>query len=101
MIRVIENQERVNPPEGADRISKGADRVSKIKRRSETESRDFALNMNEAIQEKEKREKKENNNGDETPSQDSVELSSAQEESDTEITEETPKAKLDKIDIKV
>jgi hypothetical protein len=94
MIRVLENQERINPPEGADR-------VSRIKRRSETESRDFSLNMNEAVQEKEKREKQENNNGDETTPQDSVELSSAQEESDTEITEETLKAKLDKIDIKI
>ncbi len=94
MIRVLENQERVNPPEGADR-------VSKLKRRSETESRNFALNMNDAVQEKEKRKDKENNNGNETPLEDSVELSSAQEESDTETTEETPKPKLDKIDITV
>ena len=96
MIRILENQERVNPPGGADR-------VSKLKRRSETESRDFALNMNDAIQEKEKREEKENNNGNENPLQDSVEPSSAQEEPDTETAEETPKLKLklDKIDITV
>jgi len=96
MIRILENQERINPPEGVDR-------VSRLKRRSETESRDFALNMNEAVEEKEKREDKENNNGNETPLQDSIELSSAQEEPDTETTEETPrsKLKLDKIDITV
>ena len=59
--------------------------------------------MNEAIQEKEKRDGKKNKNGNDTPLQDSVELTSAQEEPETETAEETPKPKLklDKIDIKV
>jgi hypothetical protein len=82
MIRPLDNQEHINPPEGTDRIAS-------LKRRAETGSRDFALNMKEAVQEKEGGEEKKEKRERHEPQQDSVELSSSEEESGPQ-PEETP-----------
>ena len=92
MIRPLDNQERVNPPEGTDR-------VTSLKRRAEAESRNFALNMKEAVKEKENGEEKKEKR--QEPEPDSVELSSARKESEHQPSEEFPirKQKQDSIDI--
>ena len=94
MIRPLDNQERINPPEGTDR-------VSSLKRRAETESRDFTLNMKEAVKEKENGEEKKEKRPEHQP--DSIELSSTRKEPESQPPEEPPvrKLKQDSIDIVV
>jgi hypothetical protein len=95
MVRPLDNQEHINTPEYANR-------VAGLKRRSETESREFALTMKEAVgdQEEDKGKKKQ---GSEAPLQDSVELSSSQETAEQESTKEMPsqESKHDAVDIVV
>jgi hypothetical protein len=96
MVRPLDNQERINPPEYADRIAS-------LKRRSEAESRDFALSMKEAVRDKEEGEEKKKRKESETPLQDSVELSSVHEDANPEPIHEPPihKSKHDAVDIVV
>ena len=96
MVRPLDNQERINPPEYADRIAS-------LKRRSEAESRDFALSMKEAVRDKEEDEEKKKRKESEAPLQDSVELSSVHENANPEPINESPihKSTHDAIDIVV
>lgn len=95
MVRPLDNQEHINPPEYTDRIAK-------LKRRSEAESRDFTLNMKEVVREKEDEEKNKQKE-DRTLPQDSIELSQPPDESEPKSEEEPPqqKPKLDSIDFTI
>jgi len=94
MVRPLDNQERINSPEYADRIAS-------LKRRSEAESRDFALSMKEAVRDKEEDDAKKKRKESETPPQDSVELSSVHENANPEPINEPPihQSKHDAVDI--
>jgi hypothetical protein len=94
VIRPLDNQEHINPPEGTDRITS-------LKRRAETGSRDFALNMKEAVREKEGGEEKKEKREKHEPQEDSVELSSLEEESGPPPAETPPPRKTgqDSVDI--
>jgi hypothetical protein len=96
MIRPLDNQERVNPPEYADR-------VAKLERGQDSEPRDFALRIKEAVREREEKEGQKQPKQDETPQEDSIELSSDQKESKPEYPEESPvpNPKRDSIDLVV
>ncbi len=94
MVRPLDNQERINPPEYADRIAR-------LKRRSEAESRDFAMSMKEAVRDKEENEEKKRRKENEIPPQDSVELSSVHENATPKPIHEPPihKSEHDALDI--
>ncbi len=96
MIRPLDNQERVNPPEYSDR-------VASLQRRPDSEPRDFALRIKEAVREREEKEEQKQPKREETPPEDSIELSSGPEESKPGYAEEppVPKPKRDAIDFVV
>jgi len=94
MIRPLDNQERVNPPEYPDRIMR-------LERRPDAEPRDFALRVKEAIREKEEKDESKKQKKDEGSERDSIELSSTRNPSASEPDEESPapKPKSEAIDL--